>query len=1004
MRPLHLKFKGLRSYQRDQEIDFTNINLAAIIGNTGAGKSSILEAMCFALYGYPTWAKQNSSWLAAHGGDGAVRAELTFRAGDKTWCVRRATTIDNYKRTDALTCRDTGTTITGFNEVTAEITRIIGFDHDGFLKAIVLPQGRFQELLHAKTKQRADILETALGLDKITDMRECARAKRDQLLPARDKLRNRLRDFRDDDPEKVITETTQRLAELTAEQTTLSAEANTCSQASAELSRATHCADELRTAADRLHQRTRNLKPAETEDRYRTLTELNAHLKQRLTETDHELTAATDEDERLQAQLDAAEHAGTGVSGTAAAANTLQSLQKDLPEIQDELARLAERNTLIQRDREQLEQRKNELPTLTEAITRRESDVATTASALSVAQNTLELHRSMLRTARQAHEKSAEATAAVQTAETAVGSTTEALVAAQRVSDDADKHVEDTETLLEETRRHNSAAHAAEHHGPGDPCPLCVRPLPADFQPPTRTDLGEATTAWKKATQDAKRAGAELSHARAARNQAELTWKSATTAAEQAASEAATALDSLAAALGDGDLARTDDSLLADTIAAVQHADTMNKQAQAGLQEAQNTHRDHSAELRRDEKDLARRQKDTSTALESCTNRRNRAIHDYRCIPTEFRDNDAPDPDAIARALEHIEQRRHELTAVSDKAATIRKRVKDLTKEQAALREQKYADVERPVQQLAEDLRVLAENATAVPLGIPVEIPTRPQPCSISTDAAWSRALLEATQRIIETCRREVDGYDQASHRARGTITSVLTEFGMTTPEALRTRIGAVQELIDQSESRLAQARIDKPLREEVVRRLALVEPELDALRELGSLLSAGTFIGFVLKRRQQDLLGIATSVLMDMTRGRLAFLPDFMIMDRQTCQPRDVKTLSGGETFMASLALALALVQLTSRGGANIDALFLDEGFGSLDSNTLSEAMDTLTRQAATGRLVAVITHMRNVAENFDNILMVTKDRNGNSEAHWATPEERDRMITDDLGGGLLE
>ncbi|MEU6192007.1 AAA family ATPase, partial [Nocardia sp. NPDC047038] len=105
MRPLHLKFKGLRSYQRDQEIDFNNINLAAIIGNTGAGKSSILEAMCFALYGYPTWAKQNSSWLAAHGGDGAVRAELTFRAGDKTWCVRRATTIDNHKRTDALTCR-----------------------------------------------------------------------------------------------------------------------------------------------------------------------------------------------------------------------------------------------------------------------------------------------------------------------------------------------------------------------------------------------------------------------------------------------------------------------------------------------------------------------------------------------------------------------------------------------------------------------------------------------------------------------------------------------------------------------------------------------------------------------------------------------------------------------------------------------------------------------------------------------------------------------------------
>lgn len=111
---------------------------------------------------------------------------------------------------------------------------------------------------------------------------------------------------------------------------------------------------------------------------------------------------------------------------------------------------------------------------------------------------------------------------------------------------------------------------------------------------------------------------------------------------------------------------------------------------------------------------------------------------------------------------------------------------------------------------------------------------------------------------------------------------------------------------------------------------------------------------------------------------------------------------MSGGETFLASLSLALALVELTSRGGGRIEALFLDEGFGSLDTNVLGEALEALTHQAGGGRLVAVISHMRDVAENFDNVLMVIKTVGG-SQARWASSTERDQLVTDELTAGLL-
>jgi len=104
----------------------------------------------------------------------------------------------------------------------------------------------------------------------------------------------------------------------------------------------------------------------------------------------------------------------------------------------------------------------------------------------------------------------------------------------------------------------------------------------------------------------------------------------------------------------------------------------------------------------------------------------------------------------------------------------------------------------------------------------------------------------------------------------------------------------------------------------------------------------------------------------------------------------------------LASLALSLALVELAGRAGGRLEALFLDEGFGSLDAGSLTEALDALTQKAEGGRLVAVISHLKSVAESIDKVLTVRMTATG-SRAKWLSSEERDRMLTEDVERGLL-
>ena len=105
-------------------------------------------------------------------------------------------------------------------------------------------------------------------------------------------------------------------------------------------------------------------------------------------------------------------------------------------------------------------------------------------------------------------------------------------------------------------------------------------------------------------------------------------------------------------------------------------------------------------------------------------------------------------------------------------------------------------------------------------------------------------------------------------------------------------------------------------------------------------------------------------------------------VIDHHNGSERSVKTLSGGESFMASLSLALGLSDeiQSSAGGIRLDTLFVDEGFGSLDEETLRQALRALTSLTESNRLVGIISHVSEIKEKIDRQIVVTKENSGES------------------------
>ena len=261
----------------------------------------------------------------------------------------------------------------------------------------------------------------------------------------------------------------------------------------------------------------------------------------------------------------------------------------------------------------------------------------------------------------------------------------------------------------------------------------------------------------------------------------------------------------------------------------------------------------------------------------------------------------------------------------------------------------------------ATDQAIREHEASARAVGELLADPDLDVPLDPPADLAGTQAAVEAARKAHDDA---VAAYDRAQHKAE-----------------------QLADLAPQLTARLADL---KPLAEKAAEAKRIA----DLAAGLGANTLRMTLSSFVLAARLEEVAAAASERLLKMTSGRYSLVHTdarrgagrsglgLLACDSWTGVDRDTSTLSGGETFLASLALALGLADVVTAeaGGTRIEALFVDEGFGSLDEDTLEEVMSVLDGLREGGRMVGIVSH---VAELRQRIPAQVRVRKGQAGSH---------------------
>lgn len=268
---------------------------------------------------------------------------------------------------------------------------------------------------------------------------------------------------------------------------------------------------------------------------------------------------------------------------------------------------------------------------------------------------------------------------------------------------------------------------------------------------------------------------------------------------------------------------------------------------------------------------------------------------------------------------------------------------------------------------------------------VSTRMPPTPEGRSLQDDwsslAKWAAAERDATAQELASARLTGEELKAAHHQSTATIEKACAEAGVTGP------IPRMNELIATAAANAVHARDAALALQQELAALAEEITQLDEVvalnREMGQLLSVSGFERWLVQSALDDLLARATKRLYELSGGQFSLESEdgeFSIRDhRNADEVRNVRTLSGGETFLASLALALALAEsiadLAAEGGPRLESMFLDEGFGTLDPDTLDVVATTMEELSASGRLIGIVTHIRDLADRMPVRFEVHKD-----------------------------
>ena len=304
--------------------------------------------------------------------------------------------------------------------------------------------------------------------------------------------------------------------------------------------------------------------------------------------------------------------------------------------------------------------------------------------------------------------------------------------------------------------------------------------------------------------------------------------------------------------------------------------------------------------------------------------------------------------EAVAEAEPEQRDARKRLDSLKDEEAAARREYGRVRDRAAAL------EPPEPVGSLLDDLRELADWAEKQASGLGADL----QGVRERTSAAESRS-----RDLLTQARDLCVPYFEASKDA----------------DRLRQDMAVAIDRARGDHRRAVEARKE---RDELEKRIEELREEQAVYSQLGELLRADGFERWLLEEAVADLVERANQHLLVLSGGQYSFVAEetsFNVSDHHNAdETRGAKTLSGGETFLASLSLALALrdsqTEMAAEGGARLDSLFLDEGFGTLDPDALDVVTSAIEELSSHGRMVCVVTHIREVAERMPVRFEVSK------------------------------
>jgi exonuclease SbcC len=238
----------------------------------------------------------------------------------------------------------------------------------------------------------------------------------------------------------------------------------------------------------------------------------------------------------------------------------------------------------------------------------------------------------------------------------------------------------------------------------------------------------------------------------------------------------------------------------------------------------------------------------------------------------------------------------------------------------------------------------------------------------------WASGQVKVREQEAETAARDADAAGARIGELAGQLSAELARAGIDlAPEAVAASAAAAVtgalEAARAATRRVAERRAQAA---DLGGKQRAAQEEQQVAHLLGNLLQARQFPQWLVSEALDDLVAAASQTLAALSSGQFDLTHDkgdlFVIDHTDTDARRSVRTLSGGETFQASLALALALSSqisaLAAAGAARLDSIFLDEGFGTLDAETLEVVATTLEALAQGDRMVGVVTHVAELAE----------------------------------------